>query len=220
MHPPITEAELRALFITAAGGRKPTEDQLIAVERNRDRIFKAALVVAQLPGNRYQSLALTALEEALMWANKAVFFEPPVEHSLDAAVAAFEAEHGRKPKFGELREYPGMNGLPVAGPQWPGQAAPGQPIVSEGTVGRTLYTPVGPVRVGDVLEYWDTPSGPTSAETWTIYRIADDGTVFTHGERGSVTFAGPVLGPSTWQVGGPWRIHLPDTHTPISDKEA
>lgn len=32
---------------------------------------------------------------------------------LDDAIAAFQAEWGRAPKFGELRDYPGMSGLSV-----------------------------------------------------------------------------------------------------------
>lgn len=61
-------------FITAAGGTPPTDDQRKAVADNAASIVAAAEQIdAVAPDGRHKSLALTALEEALMWANKAVF---------------------------------------------------------------------------------------------------------------------------------------------------
>lgn len=65
--------ELASRFITAATADAATPDQVAIVRQNAGAITAAAEQVAQLPDGRYKSLALTALEEALMWSNKAVF---------------------------------------------------------------------------------------------------------------------------------------------------
>lgn len=65
--------ELASRFITAATSDAPSQDQVAIVRQNAGAITTAAEQIAQLPDSRYKSLALTALEEALMWANKAVF---------------------------------------------------------------------------------------------------------------------------------------------------
>lgn len=70
---PVLPAELASRFITAVGGADPTPDQVAIVRQNAGAIESAAAQIATLPDGRYKALALTSLEEALMWANKAVF---------------------------------------------------------------------------------------------------------------------------------------------------
>lgn len=65
--------ELASRFVAAATSDAPSQDQVAIVRQNAGAITGAAEQIAQLPDSRYKSLALTALEEALMWANKAVF---------------------------------------------------------------------------------------------------------------------------------------------------
>ncbi|OAZ40938.1 hypothetical protein A9Z40_03075 [Microbacterium arborescens] len=60
-------------FKTAAGSPPPTEEQRAQVAANADAILAAADVIDAAPDSRHKSLALTHLEEALMWANKGVF---------------------------------------------------------------------------------------------------------------------------------------------------
>lgn len=71
--PPILPPELASRFVTAATSEAPSQDQVAIVRQNAGAITTAAEQIAQLPDSRYKSLALTSLEEALMWANKAVF---------------------------------------------------------------------------------------------------------------------------------------------------
>jgi hypothetical protein len=70
---PTLPPELASRFVTAATSDAPSQDQVAIVRQNAGAITTAAEQIAQLPDSRYKSLALTALEEALMWANKAVF---------------------------------------------------------------------------------------------------------------------------------------------------
>jgi hypothetical protein len=61
-------------FMTAASSPAPTEAQrALVAENQRLIILAAAQVVRGSVEGREQALALTKLEEALMWANKAVF---------------------------------------------------------------------------------------------------------------------------------------------------
>lgn len=71
--PTALPAELASRFVTAVTSDAPTGDQVAIVRQNAGAITAAAEQLNQLPDGRYKSLALTALEEALMWANKAVF---------------------------------------------------------------------------------------------------------------------------------------------------
>lgn len=48
-----------------------TADQIAHVRANTSAIASANEQVVQLPASRERSLALTALDEALMWANRA-----------------------------------------------------------------------------------------------------------------------------------------------------
>lgn len=70
---PTLPPELASRFVTAVTSDAPTQDQAAIVRQNAGAITTAAEQIAMLPESRYKSLALTALEEALMWANKAVF---------------------------------------------------------------------------------------------------------------------------------------------------
>lgn len=70
---PALPPELASRFVTAATSEAPSQDQVAIVRQNAGAITAAAEQLNQLPDSRYKSLALTALEEALMWANKAVF---------------------------------------------------------------------------------------------------------------------------------------------------
>jgi len=66
--------ELSARFQTAATGKPATPEQRKVVATSADLIFDAANHIdAHVPDGRHKALALTALEEALMWANKGVF---------------------------------------------------------------------------------------------------------------------------------------------------
>ena len=65
--------ELASRYVTAATSDAPSQDQVAIVRQNAGAITAAAEQLNQLPDGRYKALALTALEEALMWANKAVF---------------------------------------------------------------------------------------------------------------------------------------------------
>lgn len=81
-------------FKLAQDGPRPTEEQLANQREIRARIEDTADAIAMrtAPG-REQSLALTKLEEALMWAGRAVFAQPtapteskpqsPLAHPID-----------------------------------------------------------------------------------------------------------------------------------------
>lgn len=81
--PPVESPEARAIrvraalshrFMTAVQSAPASPAQRAAVASNQRAILHAAeTVVLCTEEGREQSLALTKLEEALMWANKAVF---------------------------------------------------------------------------------------------------------------------------------------------------
>lgn len=60
-------------FATSTTGAPPTDEQRRHSEDLRQRVIIAAAAVEELPDSRWKSLALTSFEEALMWANKAIF---------------------------------------------------------------------------------------------------------------------------------------------------
>ena len=63
-------------FPTSVSTPPPTREQREAsVQIQRDIVIAATTIDARVPDGRWKSLALTALEEALMWANKGVFNE-------------------------------------------------------------------------------------------------------------------------------------------------
>lgn len=70
---PALPPELASRYVAAATSEAPSADQVAVVRQNAGAITAAAEQINQLPDGRYKSLALTSLEEALMWANKAVF---------------------------------------------------------------------------------------------------------------------------------------------------
>lgn len=71
---PLTESELRNRFrFHPAGPERGAQHQVV-----RDAMAKAAeVVVSYVPPGREQALALTKLEEAMMWANAGIARQPP-----------------------------------------------------------------------------------------------------------------------------------------------
>jgi hypothetical protein len=70
--PGIAEAEQR--FFTAAGGNPPTDEQKAAVAELRGLIVElGAAIDDRVPDGRNKSLALTALEDVQMRANRGIF---------------------------------------------------------------------------------------------------------------------------------------------------
>jgi hypothetical protein len=61
-------------FSIAQDSPKPSSEQLVSQKDIRDAIAHAAFVLeSETRPSREQSLALTKLEEALLWAGRAVF---------------------------------------------------------------------------------------------------------------------------------------------------
>ena len=77
--PELTAADrARARFITASGGQPPTDEQREAVRLIGNLVVELAVAIEELtPRSRNQSLALTALEDVQMRANRAVFATGP-----------------------------------------------------------------------------------------------------------------------------------------------
>lgn len=68
-----TDADIKARFLIAQDG-KPTEAQLAYQTDIRLAIAELAILINRdVEDSREKSLALTALEEALMWTGKAIF---------------------------------------------------------------------------------------------------------------------------------------------------
>lgn len=69
---PRSRAERR--FFTAATGSRPTDEQLAAVVAVREAVLTLAVAIdVRLPAGRNKSLALTALEDVHMRANRGIF---------------------------------------------------------------------------------------------------------------------------------------------------
>lgn len=67
------DARLRARLTASFTYHAPTDSQRIRYQALRDRAFGLAVDLVNLtPPGREQSLALTKLEEVIMWANKAI----------------------------------------------------------------------------------------------------------------------------------------------------
>lgn len=65
-------------FGTAATGAPPTDAQRSSVTEIRDRVVELATAIElELPDGRNKALALTALEDVHMRANRAIFQEGP-----------------------------------------------------------------------------------------------------------------------------------------------
>lgn len=74
-----TAAEQR--FFTATSGAPATDDQKDVVAALRNLIVDLAeVIVLAVPNGRHKSLALTALEDVQMRANRAIF-DPEASHS-------------------------------------------------------------------------------------------------------------------------------------------
>lgn len=68
----------RERFIAAATGQPPTDEQRAAVEGIQDSVVHLAMSIeALVPEGRNKSLALTALEDVHMRANRAIFAKGP-----------------------------------------------------------------------------------------------------------------------------------------------
>lgn len=73
---PPTPLEQR--FMTAAGGTPPTDDQKNAVRQIQEAVVNlASHIEAHVPTGRNKSLALTALEDVHMRANRGIFATGP-----------------------------------------------------------------------------------------------------------------------------------------------
>ena len=68
----------RARFFTASTGQPPTDEQRAAVRKLNNLVVELAVAIEELtPRSRNQSLALTALEDVSMRANRAIFATGP-----------------------------------------------------------------------------------------------------------------------------------------------
>lgn len=75
---PTAEDRARGRFFTATTGQPPTDEQRAAVKRINDAVVDLAVAIEELtPRSRNQSLALTALEDVSMRANRAIFASGP-----------------------------------------------------------------------------------------------------------------------------------------------
>lgn len=72
----MSAADIEKRFATAATSEPPTEQQVTDAKALRFATLDlAGEIDKKVPDGRWKSLALTALEEALMWANKGLFNE-------------------------------------------------------------------------------------------------------------------------------------------------
>lgn len=82
-----TPDQIKARFGIAQDGTRPAASQLAAQATIRDYIALAGVAInAQAADGREKALALTSLEEALMWAGKAVFSGPTPEAAPESAL--------------------------------------------------------------------------------------------------------------------------------------
>ena len=73
-----TKTPLEERFITAAGGNPPTTEQRAAVAQIGEAVIQlASHIEALVPHGRNKSLALTALEDVQMRANRGIFATGP-----------------------------------------------------------------------------------------------------------------------------------------------
>lgn len=71
---PTPHERAEARFFTAAAGPAPTEEQKATVAGLREKIVALAVQIeAEVPSGRNKSLALTALEDVQMRANRGLF---------------------------------------------------------------------------------------------------------------------------------------------------
>lgn len=70
----VLQDRMRARFITAAGGKPPTDEQREGVRLIGEAVVNlAALIEIRVPDGRNKSIALTALEDVQMRANRGIF---------------------------------------------------------------------------------------------------------------------------------------------------
>lgn len=75
---PTAEDRARGRFFTAATGQPPTDEQRAAVKAINEAIVALAVVIEEnTPPSRNKSLALTALEDVSMRANRSIFATGP-----------------------------------------------------------------------------------------------------------------------------------------------
>ena len=75
---PSSRGLMRSRFITAAGGQPPTDAQRDAVATIGAAVVDLAALIEDLaPAGRNKALALTALEDVQMRANRAIFATGP-----------------------------------------------------------------------------------------------------------------------------------------------
>lgn len=75
---PTARDRVEARFLTAAGGQPPTDQQRLSVAELRDLIVDLATAIEdRVPEGRNKSLALTALEDVQMRANRGIFATGP-----------------------------------------------------------------------------------------------------------------------------------------------
>lgn len=80
-----TNDEIQQRFFTAQDGKPATEQQKYSVRRIRDEtITLARIIEVHVPAGRNKAIALTALEDVLMRANRGIF----ADQVPDATVAA------------------------------------------------------------------------------------------------------------------------------------
>lgn len=72
--PPSHSPDLQDRFIIAQGGPPPSQSALGFQRAFRESLFEVAVILdANVEDSREKSLAITKLEEALLWAGKAIF---------------------------------------------------------------------------------------------------------------------------------------------------
>jgi hypothetical protein len=77
VRPVFTGPSVEQRFPTSVSAPPPTDDMRNESSTVRQAtVDLAELIEAVVPDGRWKSLALTSLEESLMWANKAIFNEP------------------------------------------------------------------------------------------------------------------------------------------------
>lgn len=75
---PAAEDRARGRFFTATTGQPPTDEQRAAVKAINEAVVLLAVVIEEnTPNSRNKSLALTALEDVSMRANRAIFATGP-----------------------------------------------------------------------------------------------------------------------------------------------
>lgn len=72
------EVRARRRFFTATTGQPPTDEQRAAVKAINEAVVALAVVIEEhAPSSRNKALALTALEDVSMRANRSIFAKGP-----------------------------------------------------------------------------------------------------------------------------------------------